>query len=124
MSITVSLETAKKLKEKGREKETVFRHKYVNKEWVTVYTNTWRPTAQEIINELPAVHDVWYLYWNVDYMLTMTKKSALYLDPFAETLKDWTYISFDWDNLVEALAQIWIYFKENDFLPQFREENL
>lgn len=129
-NITVSLEIAKKLKEAGFNADALLCREYITPAEkhscqlsMTDYTE--EPyqearVAQEILDELPTVIEV----WRIEYMLTMTKKSALYLDLDIEW---WfhtraTLIVFDWDNLAEALAELRLRSKENGYLSSKTDE--
>lgn len=120
--ITVSLEQAKMLKDLWRKKECHFVEEVREDiDWVDVIKEDYRmPTAQEIIDELPTVIEV----WRIAYMLTMTKKSALYLD-----VDIWdnfhtraTIIVFDWETLADALADLWVRCKKNGYLTSKHTE--
>jgi len=98
-SITVSPETAKKLRAAGYNGDTVFVRQVSKDEYYVV------PTAEEILRELPRTIKQCGLLINrnrdgkyeVAYMAGHKPKRA--------------------DTLVEALAQMWLYLSENNLLP-------
>lgn len=114
--ITVSLETAKKMKDAGWNKQTQFRYcfwwdwckdeftLYHEDQERISYTDYYEaPTAQEILDELPSIF-IWEWYWESCwiYVNWIWVKSADAL--------------FEW-NLAENLAQLRLRCKENNYLP-------
>ena len=126
-AITVSLEMAKKLKENWRQAKTHFAYmidwKKVWKkfEWTTIWNdviyrpekrgiNEWddwisilnAPTAQEILDELPSWTRV---------------ISSHHLEYIANNIEDKRLtVNWSWPNSQEALADFWIYCKENKYI--------
>lgn len=108
--ITVSLDTAKKLKEAGWSKETIFD---MSDEWEIRSTkNNYpykAPTAQEILDELPdfsgGVLECWRSEWSEKYYCTWY-------------IKDWYPSSpvHNWLSLAEALASLRLRCKENWYI--------
>lgn len=109
-NIKVDLEMAKRLKENGWEKETHFiEEEREDIEWYSMFKDDWyMPTAQEILDELPAyISDG---FWNEVWIMMEKNEdgssSCEYLD----------YETFRWSNLANALAELRIRCKKHWYI--------
>ena len=118
-SITVSLETAKKLKDAWWSKKCYFIERIRSKTKPKQHLlDEYRlPTAQELLDELPIYIDTKSNEYG-QIVLSMegsaTKRCAYYYDIVKEVNYIWPFV---WDTLAEAVAQMRLRCKENNFLP-------
>lgn len=118
-NITVSLETAMKLKEAGREKECSFYYQlwelryYTRWQTVQLYDDTFvAPTAQEILDEFEQVKERVKIIWSYpDWRACFLKDSR----------SDYDY-SGRGDTVTEALADLWVECKEQWYLDTLPKE--
>lgn len=121
--ITVSLETAKKMKSAWRGKTTIFLFINENKE-ASYYDDgrsrskdcfvTYAPTAQEILDELPIYIDTKSNEYG-EIVLSIegsaTRRACFYSDIKRQC--NYMDMYFVWDTLVEAVAQMYIFLSTN-----------
>lgn len=120
-AITVSLETAKKLRSKWRKKDVRFLRRMYEDEPRVEYYEEWyewfrwlllyAPTAQEILDELPMFIS---FEWK-EFLLTMFPYHNEYWVVYE---KKWWWAIGDVyrESLAEWLAEMWIRCKENKYI--------
>lgn len=119
-SICVSLETAKKLKEAGWNKQTVFifsgsqEIQMVNKIGGALFhDDIYAPTAEEILRELKATSEalkkLWWLVGDYDEIGIIFRIQYEIYDEH----KPCVFIN---KSLSEAAAQMWLWCKENGYI--------
>ena len=144
----VSLDLAKKLKEAGWEKETVYwwvktqrgirleAIRYVELYPKQSYGIIWlddagkeefmplapAPLAEEILEELPK-----YIYEHVEgerktYYLTVKIDKNGYSIGYSDELTEWLYLFTLFDQLSNAAAQVWLWLKEHGYLEEEDEQ--
>ena len=120
-NITVSLETARKLKEAGREKECSFYYQlwelryYTRWQTVQLYDDTFvAPTAQEILDEFEQVKERVIIKWLYpSWGALFVEEADDFIDVIAKGI---------WDTVTEALADLWVECKEQWYLDTLPKE--
>lgn len=109
--ITVSLETAKKMKKTGRNKQTHFVHKElrdIKYSWAKGmhYIHIMLPTAQEILDELP--RNLWKNHFDITHFWMTIIVWYIYMG---------TYLcKYESKNLVEVFSNVRLRCKENWYI--------
>ena len=138
--ITVSLETAKKLKAAGFLQTTEFSHvkhldndsEYYKLEWGNNYADDMyisAPTTDEILadlsDELAEDIDVMILKYDGFFAVGYYNHNADFEDHLGNEIDEDDFrrweIRFTNNSLVEALAELWLWAKENNYIEKRKE---